>query len=107
MEHYAKIIEDNGGGITVYVMQSDGACIYAHSGYEYGDPRQLLLDIDSLLTDDSVADWEGNEEELVAEWPTLDLDTPHHRQVIASVADGELTTYPTRMGRAGHDIFDA
>lgn len=100
---YAKIIEDNGGGISLYVMDVDDKCIYAHGGYEY-TLGTLIRDLRALIEDDSIADWEGNEEEMVAEWEDLEID-PRHRKIIASVADGKLTTYPDRMGAAGRAEF--
>lgn len=104
MEHYAKIIEDNGGGLSLYIMDAEERCVFAHSGYEYC-PGTLSADIKALIEDDSVSDWEGNEEGLIAEWPSLDLDEIG-RELIAEVADGKLSLYSKRMGYAGCLEFD-
>lgn len=107
MKHYAKITEDNGGGLTLYVLNEHG-CVWAHSGYEYR-LKQLRQDIDALIADDSVAEWDGNEPDLVTAWDDLDLDGIGIA-LIAEISDhkdgtGYLTVYSSRMGSAGHAAF--
>ena len=106
MEHYAKVVEDNAGGLTLYVMRSsDKRCVYAHTGYEYNsEPGRIKEDMESLIADDSISGWEGNEEELVAEWEELDLN-PVYRQIIAAISYGKLILHPEHMGAAGEREF--
>lgn len=61
MKNY-KVIEDNGGGLTLVVFAQDDETIeYIHTGYEY-NPGQLTEDLEALKNgDDPVADWDGNE----------------------------------------------
>lgn len=106
MKHYAKITENNGGGLSLYIMDASDACIYAHSGYEYNHkPGQLVEDINTLIASDDVSDWEGNEPEIAAEWGSVDLDDPAGVQLVAEVADGILSTYPRKMGAAAMREF--
>ena len=61
MKNY-KVIEDNGGGLTLVVFAEDGETIeYIHSGYEY-NPGQLSEDLEALKNgDDPAKDWDGND----------------------------------------------
>lgn len=61
MKNY-KVIEDNGGGLTLVVFAEDADRIeYIHNGYEY-NPGQLSKDIESLKNgDDPANEWEGND----------------------------------------------
>jgi len=105
MRHYAKIIEDNGGGLTLYIFDDNTTrCIYAHSGYEH-TPGQLSQDLQALIDDDDVSDWEGYESEVAEGWEDLEIDTILGNTLIAEVADGKLSTYPAKMGRAGQVEF--
>lgn len=95
---YAKVIEDNGGGLHLYVMDSTDTCIYAHYGYEYR-PGALTEDIKALIETDSVTDWEGYEENVAEEWEKLDIECTS-RNIVADVTDSKLTLFPEKMGRA-------
>ena len=61
MKNY-KVIEDNGGGLTLVVFAADCETIeYIHSGYEY-NPGQLTEDLEALKNgDDPANDWDGND----------------------------------------------
>jgi hypothetical protein len=98
VKHYAKVIEDNGGGLSLYVMDETDTCIYAHYGYEYR-PGALSEDIKALIKDDSVADWDGCEDDVAAAWRDLDIDGVG-REIVASVVDGKLKLHPDIMGAA-------
>ncbi len=101
---YAKVIEDNGGGLSLYVLDNDtNRCLFAHMGYEY-HPGQLADDLEALQRDDSVDHWDGHNQELADEWPSLDIDGIG-RELVAELADGKLYTYPNRMGRAARLAF--
>lgn len=54
-----EIFEDNGGGITMFVLDTNGTPIWGHSGYEFV-PNQLKKDITILQNTNSVEDWDGN-----------------------------------------------
>ena len=70
MKNY-KVIEDNGGGLTLVVFSRDGETIeYIHTGYEYNQ-GQLTEDLEALRAGENpVTDWDGNELE------ETDLDNP-------------------------------
>ena len=61
MKNY-KVIEDNGGGLTLVVFAADGETIeYIHSGYEY-NPGQLSADLHLLQEGSNPARyWDGND----------------------------------------------
>lgn len=61
MKNY-KVIEDNGGGLTLVVFAQDGETIeYIHTGYEY-NPGQLSSDIEAMKNgEDPEHEWEGND----------------------------------------------
>ena len=61
MKNY-KVIEDNGGGLTLMVFAQDGKTIeYIHTGYEY-NPGQLAEDLEAMKSgDDPSKDWDGND----------------------------------------------
>ena len=66
-----QITENNGGGLTLYIWKGK-RLVYAHTGYEYSSPKQLLEDIKSLQKggDPTRDKWEGNDlidEELIRE----------------------------------------
>lgn len=62
MKNY-KVIEDNGGGLTLVVFGADGQVEYLHTGYEY-NPGKLTDDLDALEKGDNpIVDWDGNEDD--------------------------------------------
>ena len=98
MKYYAKVIEDNGGGLHLYVMDEADTCIYAHYGYEYR-PGALREDIQALIDNDSVGGWEGCEENVAEAWEELDL-CQIGLVVVAEVENGKILLCPERMGAA-------
>lgn len=103
MKHYAKIIEDNAGGLTMYIMDEHDKCVFAHSGYEYY-PGLLAENIKDLLEDDSCAYWEGNEPSVAAGWDELEYGG-NGLELVAQTNDSGLHTYPHRMGGAARSEF--
>jgi hypothetical protein len=58
-----EVIEDNGGGITLFVFDDSGKVEYAHTGYEY-HVGQLTDDLKALAKGSNPAeDWDGAEED--------------------------------------------
>lgn len=107
MKHYAKIIENNAGGLTLYIMDESDKCVFAHSGYEYV-AGQLSDDIKALLANDSCADWDGHEPEIADEWDALEYGNQGKftgLELVAETNDSGLHTYPNRMGGAARKEF--
>ena len=103
-KQYAKVIEDNTGGLSLYVLNhQDGKCIFAHYDYEF-TPGQLADDLEALQRDDSVDHWDGHNQDMADEWSSLEIDGIG-RELVAELADGKLYTYPNRMGRAARLAF--
>ena len=67
-----EVIEDNSGGLTLAVFNENGNVEYLHSGYEYGNPGNLMMDIILLRNGaDPVRDWDGNEENPQAVYDSI------------------------------------
>lgn len=103
-KYYAKVIEDNGGGLSLYIMDTDtNRCIYACYGYQH-QPGLLTQDLKTLQEDDSIEGWKGNNREMVAEWATIDIDGVG-RELVAELSDGKMYTYPDAMGHVARLEF--
>lgn len=66
-----SVIEDNGGGLHLYVLadrpQGGAGCVYAHSGFEH-TPGALRECLRALADGDTAQDWDGGAEDPQAEW---------------------------------------
>ena len=108
MKNY-KVIEDNGGGLTLVVFAEDGETIdYIHTGYEY-NPGQLTEDLENLKDgDDPKRDWDGNALEDAEMENPEDLESwfPWDQKGIGweVVADND-GNYPEVMGAAAEEEF--
>ena len=105
-----KVIEDNGGGLTLVVFTENGETIeYIHTGYEY-NPGQLTEDLENMKNgDDPANDWEGNKldstegmenPEKFESWFPWDQKGPGWEVV----ADNDRI-YPEDMGAAAKEEF--
>ena len=60
-----QVIEDNAGGLHLYVFNKKDKVVYAHFGFEF-TPDQLILCLDELdkgmTTKDIKNNWDGCEE---------------------------------------------
>ena len=99
----ALVFEDNGGGLSLYVLNGE-VCIYAHMGYEYA-LGQLLTDLRALNRDGGIDGWEGNNEALVDEYNECEGCFPTGSQEIASLGNGVLHSHHDRMGASGRAEF--
>ena len=69
-----RVLEDNGGGLTLFVWDENGEeIVFAHSGYEY-TPGSLCQDLDALAHDDDPLKWDGNEKFLFDEYERMYFD---------------------------------
>ena len=97
-----KVIEDNGGGLALYVW--DGKkIIYANSAYEYNQGH-LVQDMDALDSGSDTSDWEGCEDDPQASWDSYQR-YEHGWQIVASGGEGKRKLYKDRMGRAAQLEF--
>ena len=93
-----EVIEDNGGGLMLYVFADDGNVEYAH-GYE--GSGCLLHDIEAIENGaDPAHDWDGNEEDPQAYYDSI-TSFEHGWKV---VADNE-GLYPEKMGNSARLEF--
>lgn len=96
-----EVIEDNSGGLTLAVFNENGNVEYLHSGYEYGNPGNLMTDIILLRNGaDPVRDWEGNEENPQAVYDNI-TSFEYGWEIVAD-NDG---IYPDKMGCAARKEF--
>ena len=96
-----EVIEDNSGGLTLAVFNENGNVEYLHSGYEYGNPGNLMTDIILLRNGaDPVRDWEGNEENPQAVYDNI-TSFEYGWKIVAD-NDG---MYPDKMGCAARKEF--
>ena len=65
-----RVIEDNGGGLALVVMDKNGMVFYHHTGYEHHE-GSLRADIEALENGDDPAEWDGNELETPVEFGDL------------------------------------
>lgn len=104
-----EVIEDNGGGLTLVVFNSNGKVDYIHNGYEYNQ-GQLQDDLEALRNGDNpTEDLDGNCGGLEWEYGT---DPQAFYNNITSyefgweiVADNE-GIYPEKMGSAALSEFN-
>lgn len=88
-----KVIEDNGGGLTLYVFAADGNVEYAH---DYEGSGCLLHDIEAIGNGaDPAHDWDGNAEDPQAYYDSI-TSFEYGWEV---VADNE-GLYPEKMGNS-------
>lgn len=90
-----QVIEDNGGGVYLFVFGEAGAVTQVIGNLEYAEPGSL----DNLSLDEART-WEGLLDDPQAAYDDL-AKFDFGWQVIAD-QDG---VYPDRMGRAGQRLF--
>jgi hypothetical protein len=95
-----QVIEDNGGGLTLYVFGDGGIdggkVIFAHSSYEYVK-GQLIKDLDSIDAGGDVTLWDGCDDYPQALYDDLDNFEFGWQKVVEGL-DGKRTLYPNLMG---------
>ncbi len=101
---YGQVIEDNGGGLHLYVFDEQGHMVYAHSGYEYEDDH-LMDDIEQLLLSDSVDGWWGCDDNPQEGYDSL-TQNEFGYEVVADIENGKCVLYINRMGTAAIIAFD-
>lgn len=89
-----EVIEDNGGGIYLFVFDDDGQVARGIGNLEYAQPG----DLDNL---DDAAGWEGGLDDPQAAYKSI-TSYQFGWQVIAD----QNGVYPERMGRAGRILFE-
>lgn len=101
-----EVIEDNGGGLGLYIHDDDGKVIYGHHGYEH-EPQALLNDIKAYINDPDTSDWDGNMDDPQAAYDgykEYDEDGqytgPQGWQIVYRYDSGTSTIYHSRMGVA-------
>lgn len=90
-----QVVEDNSGGIHLYVWQND-EMIYAHCGYEQGGDdwaAALKSDITALRDDGDTSDWAGNDlvdELIITACRISQTEDGHDVQGSVTTAEGNI-----------------
>lgn len=97
MNVYAKVVENNAGGLSLYVMDyATDNCLYAHHGYEHC-PGDLLADLIAICAGTNIINyWDGNSENPQREWSDLVID--HNNKIVAETRNGRIVRVPKAMG---------
>ena len=91
-----EVIEDNGGGLSLFIFDSKGRVEYAHTGYEHVQ-GQLSADLADLAEGGNpVVEWEGCEEDPQGVYDSI---TSYRGGGWEVVADNN-GIYPNLMGSA-------
>lgn len=96
-----SVIEDNGGGLTMFVFDESGACVWGGGGYEHrkGSCRENIASLEA--GDNPVTGWDDGMDDPQAEWDNVQ-ETEYGYKLVAD-QDG---IYPENMGRAAQIEFD-
>lgn len=68
-----QVIEDNAGGLYLFIFNDDGECIYAHSGYQHCE-GQIREDLIELESGGNASDWDGCEDNPQKYYNSIDTD---------------------------------
>ncbi len=104
-----EVIEDNSGGLTLVIFNTEGKADYIHSGYEYIQ-GQLRDDLEALRNGDNpVEDWDGNCGGMEWEYGTNPQEI--YNNIKSYVYGWEVVAdndgiYPEKMGSAAHEEFN-
>lgn len=96
-----QVIENNAGGLFLFVLTPDDKVVYCHGYYEY-NPGRLSANLNSLDAGDDVTLWDGNDEDGQTIYGEL---TDQGAQIVAEGAAGKRTLYPDLMGIAAQIEF--
>ncbi|MGB4952277.1 MAG: hypothetical protein WBO55_16770 [Rhizobiaceae bacterium] len=98
-----KVIENNGGGMSLYVF-SGRKCVWSHTGYEYS-PGNLIADLDSLEAGaDPRRDWDGGVDDPQGDYDQI-MSYDHGWELVAEGGKGRRELHKARMGRAAQIEF--
>ena len=95
-----QVVEDNGGGLHLFMFDDDGTTFAATSGYEH-NPGNLMLDIQAWYMTGSVDGWEGLEPNAQSNYNAMTA-SPAHGAIIAQGDSTGAEFYIDSMGSAGH-----
>lgn len=101
MSDYYEIIEDNGGGLHIFVFENDHV-VDGVTGLEYAGKGEFNEVKDGLADDPAkeVKGWDGHFS--AAKYDYLDLTSHDGGWVVIANTDA---VYPGAMGRAGQRYF--
>lgn len=95
-----KVIEDNGGGLHLYIFNQRGRVTHAFHDWEYQEPGYLAENLTYLREGGRVDAWDNNDPDPSGDYTSM-TSSQYGWEVVAD-NDG---TYPQVMGRAAQDAF--
>lgn len=90
-----KVIEDNGGGLTLVVFGENGEVKYLCDGYQFREKGSLINDINALKNGEDPSYWDGNVDD-----PQAAYDEINSFDFGFEVVADEDGIYPNKMGVA-------
>lgn len=99
-----QVIEDNGGGLYLFVFGGRGRIVYASSGHEYRPGSLTDDDLPALEAGYDTTTWEGEHDPQAAYSALTGYE--YGWQIVAEGGIGrQRKLYPGRMGRAAQLEF--
>ena len=98
-----KVIEDNSGGLHLFVFDAGEKSIFTYFGYEH-NIGQLTQDLDALVVGDYTSDWDGNEDDPQAYYEITASE--YGWEIVATGKAGVRTLYTDKMGIAASLEFN-
>lgn len=95
-----QVIEDNGGGLHLFIFDENDSVIRGFSNFEYLSHEDFILNLDALKGGDDGSDWEGQHDNPQAEYDNI-TSSEFGWVLVAN----ESRMWPERMGRAAQMAF--
>lgn len=98
-----SVIEDNGGGLHLFLFEPDTETpVKGFTGFEYA-PGSLATSLDSLDEGDDAHNWDGAMDDVLEQWQYVQGNVGY--QVICHGDGKTRKLWPDHMGRAGQIEF--
>lgn len=100
MKHTYQVIEDNGGGLHLFIFDQNDKVIRGISNLEYLSHEDFMACINDLDNGSDGSDWEGQYGD-----PQAIYDEFNSSDFGSEVVGNESRTWPERMGRAAQIAY--
>lgn len=95
MKNTYQVIEDNGGGLHLFIFDENNKVVRGFSNLEYLSHEDFMDCIDGLKNGDDGSTWEGQYDD-----PQAIYDEFNESDFGSEVVGNESRIWPERMGRA-------
>lgn len=100
MNYRTELIEDNGGGLHMFVFNGDDEAIAYFNGFEHSDSGSAVNDLN--LADSDYESWDNPQDDPQGSYDEFCRDE-HGSKLIAEKNNKGIHLYVDRMGRAGQN----